>query len=217
MKRRVLLVDDHAILREGLRALLSTEDDLEVVGEAADGETAIELARQLNPDVVVMDIGLLRISGVEATRKIVEADPRVRVIGLSIHDDRHFVSAMLAAGAKGYLPKKCVSDELVKAIREVIDGRTYLGEQVKDVMVKDYVSRAQGKDQGAISMLTDREREVLRLLAGGQDLRQIAASLELSYKTVEGHRQHITEKLGMRSIADLTRLAIREGLVPLDA
>ena len=217
MKLRILLVDDHQILREGLRALLSTEDDFELVGEAADGQAAIDLAQQLHPHVVVMDIGLPGIGGIEATRKILETNPDVKVIGLSIHSDRRFVVGMLAAGAQGYLPKNCASEELVKAIREVGGGGIYISEQLKGIVLEDYVRQVQSKEQPAVSTLSDREREVLRLLAGGQDLKQIAASLGLSYKTVEGYRQRISEKLGMRSVADLTRFAIREGLASLDA
>jgi DNA-binding NarL/FixJ family response regulator len=217
MKLRILLVDDHQILREGLRALLSTEDDLQVVGEAADGRTAIDLARRLHPHVVVMDIGLPGISGIEATQKILETGPDVKVVGLSIYRDRGFVAGILGAGAKGYLPKNCASEELVKAIRAVGGGGIYISEQIKGVVVEDYVRQVQAKAQDAAAILSDREREVLCLLAGGQDLKHIAASLGLSYKTVEGHRQRITRKLGMRSVADLTRFAIREGLVSLDA
>lgn len=217
MKLRVLLVDDHQILREGLRMMLSAEDDLQVVGEAGDGQTAIDLAQRLRPHVVMMDIGLPGISGIEATRKILDGNPDVKVVGLSIHSDRRFVVGLLAAGAKGYLPKNCASEELVKAIREVSSGGIYISDQVKGLVVEDYVRQVQAKEQGTAAPLSDREREVLCLLAGGQNLKQIAAALRLSYKTVEGHRQRITEKLGMSSIADLTRYAIREGLVSLDA
>jgi two-component system, NarL family, response regulator NreC len=216
MKLRILLVDDHTIVRDGLRALLSTEKDFCVAGEAADGPEAIKLAEQLHPDVVVMDIGIPGISGIEATRKILTANPEIKVVALSIHTDRRFVSGMLGVGARGYLPKNCAAEELIRAVREVYAGHVYISANLKDVVMEDYAIHAQGKGQDTLASLSGREREGLCMLASGQNVKQIAASLGLSPKTVEAHRQHIMEKLDLHSVADLTRFAVREGLVSSD-
>ena len=214
MKRiRVVLADDHTIVRDGLRALLSLEKDIEVVGEAGDGVEAVRLARELNPHVVVMDFGMSNLNGVEATRQISETAPDIHVIGLSVHKVRRWVTGMLMAGAKGYLLKNCAGEELVNAIRSVMAGQIYLDHQVARVVVDDYVRQLQGADVPSLSSLTDRERQVLRLVALGQHTKGIAASLGLSAKTIETHRQHIAEKLDLHSVADLTRFAIREGTV----
>ncbi len=215
-KTRVLLVDDHRIFREGLRTLLALEKDLCVVGEAGDGIEAIRLAAALKPDVVVMDIEMPNLNGVEAARAILKATPELRVIGLSVHTDRRLVTGMLAAGARGYLPKNCAGEELVRAIRSVAGGQIHISSQVSGVVIEDYILRSQDAAQPSLRALTDREHEVARLLALGQNSKQIAASLGVKDKTVEAHRQHIMEKLGFRSLADLTRFAIREGLVSPD-
>jgi len=215
-KVRVLLADDHTIFREGLRMLLSQAEDLDVVGEANDGVEAVRLTQKLRPHVVVMDIGMSNLNGVDAARKILETAPDVRVLGLSVYKDGRFVTGMLGAGAKGYLLKNCAGEELVRAIREVMAGKTYVSSQVSGVVVEDYMRQIQGAGEPSLLALTAREREVARLLALGLQNKQIAASLGLSAKTVETHRQHLMEKLGMHSVADLTRFAIREGLVSLD-
>ncbi len=214
MKRvRVLLADDHRIVRDGLRALLALESDVVVVGEAGDGEEALRAIPKTHPQVVVMDIGMPKLNGIEATRRITEDYPEIRVIGLSIHSDRPFVKGMLTAGAKGYLLKNCASDELVQAIREVMAGRIHVSPQASGVVVEDYVRQVQGEPVCSLLLLSEREIEVLRLLSLGRQNKQVAASLGISPKTVETHRRHITEKLGMNSIADLTRFALREGLI----
>lgn len=214
MKRlRVLLADDHTIFREGLRMLLSIEPDIEIVGEADNGTEAVRLTGKLKPHLVVMDIGMPDLNGIDATRTILETVPDARVLGLSVHNDRRFVMGMLGAGAKGYLLKNCAGEELVRAIRDVMSGRVYVCSQVSGVVVEDYVRKVQGTGAPSLHALTEREREVVRLLALGQRNKQIAGSLGLSDKTVEAHRQHIMEKLRLHSIADLTRFAIREGLV----
>jgi DNA-binding NarL/FixJ family response regulator len=212
-KVHVLLADDHAIFREGLRMLLSLEKDLDVIGEADNGADTVRLAKWLKPDVVVMDIGMPNLNGIEATREILETAPDVRVLGLSAHKDRRFVMGMLGAGAKGYLLKDCAGEELVRAIRDVMGDRIYVSSQISGVVVGDYVRQVQSSGEPSLLSLTAREREVMRLLALGRHNKQIAASLGLSEKTVETHRQHMMEKLGLHSIADLTRFAIREGLV----
>ncbi len=212
-KTRILLADDHRIFRDGLRLLLSQEEDFLVAGEAEDGRAAVRLAVELNPHVVVMDVGMPGLNGIEATRQILRVDSSIRVIGLSVHDDRRFVTGMLMAGAKGYLLKNCAGDDLVHAIRRVMDGRIHVGAQVTDIVVDAYVQNVQESAAPSVLNLTEREREVARLLAGGQNNKQIAATLEISVKTIETHRQHLMDKLGFHSIADLTRFAIREGLV----
>lgn len=213
---RILLADDHTILREGLRSLLSLQEGFQVVGEAGDGVEAVRLAKELSPQVVVMDIGMPGLGGIEATLEILKHDPDIRVIGLSIHSDCRFVKGMLSAGAKGYLLKDCAADELVQAIQNITAGRVHVSPQVSGLLVEDYVRQIQRGDSGTLLSLTAREREVLRLLARGQHNKQIAQSLGLSSKTVDAHRQHIMDKLGLHSIADLTRFAIREGLVSPD-
>ena len=215
-KVRILLADDHTVFREGLRMLLAQEEDLQVIGEAGDGAEAVRLTMKLKPHVVVMDIGMPNLSGVEATRQIIESAPDVRVIGLSVHNDRRFVMGMLGAGARGYLLKNCAGEELICAIHEVMLNQIYVGSRVSGYVVEEYVRQVQGGEKPSLLSLTDREREVLRWLALGKHNKEIASSLGLSDKTIESHRQHIMEKLGLHSIADLTRFAIREGLVSAD-
>jgi two-component system, NarL family, response regulator NreC len=212
-KIKVLLADDHTIFREGLCMLLSQEKDLEIVGEANDGEEAVRLTQERQPDVLVMDIGMPGLNGVEATRRIRESFPEARVIGLSVHKDKQFIKGMLAAGAKGYLPKNCGGVELVRAIRDVMNGHVYLNAAISAILVDDYVSKLQSSEQASLTTLTEREREVTRLLALGQHNKQIASSLGVSDKTIENHRQHIMEKLGAHSTADLARFAMREKLI----
>ena len=215
-KIRVLLAEDHMVVREGLKTLLSLEEDIEVVGEASDGLEAVRLTKELKVHVVVMDIGMPKLNGVDATRKILETAPECRIVGLSVHKDRRFVKGMLTAGAKGYLLKNCAGEELVEAIRQVAAGQVYLSSQVSGVVVEEYVRQIQGDEAASLLSLTEREREVLRLLVLGKHSKQAAAALNLSPKTIESHRQHIMEKLDLHSIADLTRFAIREGLVSAD-
>jgi DNA-binding NarL/FixJ family response regulator len=212
-KIRILLADDHTIFREGLSMLLSQEKDFEITGEAADGEEAIRLVRETQPDVVVMDIGMPGVNGIDATRRILESFPKMRVIGLSVHKDKQFIKGMMAVGAKGYLPKNCAGGELVRAIRDVMGGSVYLNTEISAILADDYVQKLQSPEKVSLTTLTVREREVARLLALGRQNRQIATSLGLSEKTIENHRQHVMEKLGIHSIADLARFAVREGLV----
>lgn len=213
---RVLLVDDHKILRDGLRALLVAEDDIQVVGEAEDGAVAVERTQELLPAVVVMDVGMSGMNGVEATRRIRAGGQRVGVVALSTHSDRRYVLAMLDAGATAYVLKASAADDLVRAIRAVHRGEGYLSPEVASVVVGSYVGRLFPTDTSAWNLLAPREREVLQLVAEGLTSKQIAARLEISLRTVESHRKNIMEKLDLHSVADLTRYAIREGLVPLD-
>ena len=215
MKTRVILADDHTIMREGLRGLLAKVPRVEVVAEAEDGRAAVKLARKLTPDVVIMDIGMPDLNGIEATRQIAAKSPDVKVLGLSVHCDRRFVAQMLAAGAAGYLPKDCAFEELASAISTVAANRKYLSPSVVDAVVEHYVQQMEASGSTAYTVLSPREREVLQLLAEGQTTKQIALSLHVSPKTVETHRRQAMEKLGLYSVAELTRYAVREGLVSL--
>jgi DNA-binding NarL/FixJ family response regulator len=211
---RILLADDHRILREGLISLLEKQPGLMVVGEAQDGRSTVRLARQVLPDIVVMDIKMPGLNGIEATRQILAENPAIKVIALSMHPDKHFVKAMLQAGATGYLLKYSASQELIKAIELVMAGRVYLSPQIAGVVVEDY--KMPGADNSVFAVLAPREREVLQLFAEGKSPREIAASLCLSLKTVEAYRRQIMEKLGLKTLADLVKYAIREGLASLD-
>ncbi len=216
MSLRVLLADDHRIVREGLAALIGREPDIEVVGTASDGREAVRLAREAAPDVVLMDVAMPGMSGVEATRQIVAELPAVRVLCLSMHVERKFVSAVLEAGAAGYLLKDCAHEELVEAIRQVTAGRAYLSPSVAATVVDDYAARLSGETAPDASPLSGREREVLQLLAEGRSTREVAERLHLSPKTVGSHRERIMRKLGIDSIAGLTKYAIRHGLTTAD-
>lgn len=212
---RVLLADDHKILREGLRTLLEQEGDIQVVGEADNGRTSVKLASELAPDVVIMDVAMPDLNGIDATRRITEAEPNARVLALSMHSDGRYVRGMLQAGARGYILKDCAAEELTRAIRTVMANQVYVSPGVTGTIVDDYV-RQLSADTDEPATLSRREREVLQLLAEGGSTAQIADRLHLSVKTVETHRKHIMDKLGLRSIAELTKYAIREGITTLD-
>lgn len=217
MSIRVLLSDDHRIVREGLRSLLEKEPDLEVVGEAEDGHSTVELARKLRPQVVVMDITMPGLNGIEATRRITEEVPAVKVLALSMHVDARFVERILKVGATGYLPKDCASEELTRAIRTVSANQTYLSPTIADIVRRDYLRQGSKADSSVFSILTAREREALQLLAEGKTTKDIAFRLGVSVKTIETYRQHIMAKLNLRSLAQITKYAIREGLTSLES
>ncbi len=212
---RVLLADDHQMLRQGLRALIEKEDGMSVVAEAEDGREAVELSRELEPDVIVMDVAMPNMNGIEGTRRIVAEQPGSRVLALSMHSDRRFVKEMFAAGALGYLLKDSAFGELVLAIRTLADDRIYLSPGVADAVIKDFVHRRAESDTSVFSLLTARQREVLQLTAEGMSTREIAEQLKVSVKTVESHRAKIMEKLDVHSIAELTKYAVREGLTSI--
>jgi DNA-binding NarL/FixJ family response regulator len=220
MVTKILLADDHQIVREGLKSLLNSHEDMEVVGEARDGRSAVEMAKELSPDVVIMDVGMPHLNGIEATRQITSREPEAKVVALSMHSDRRFMGEMLKAGAKGYLLKDGAFEELATAIRSVIANKVYLSPRIANVVVDDYARRPAGQqtsDASAFARLTPREREVLQLMAEGRATKEIAMDLKVSIKTVETHRRQIMEKLSIHSVAELTKYAIREGLTSLDA
>lgn len=204
-------------MREGLKSLIAAEADMSVVGEAQDGKTAVNLARKLGPNVVVMDVSMPDLNGIEATRRIVNDNQNVRVVALSGHADQHFVREMLSAGACAYLLKQTAYEELVRAIREVMRGKKYLTPEVARGVVDAYVELTQPNGQTPVFvLLTDREREVLQMVAEGKSTKEIASDIHVSVKTVETHRRNIGEKLDLHSVAELTKYAIREGLTSLD-
>jgi DNA-binding NarL/FixJ family response regulator len=213
---RIILADDHKIIREGLRSLLERQQDMKVIAEAQDGVTAVSLVQKLLPHVVIMDIGMPEMNGIDATTKITGEQKAVKVIALSMHSDRRFVMQMLKAGAAGYLLKDSAFEELVTAIHTVMQGQHYLSQKITDVVVQEYLQNLPRNEATVFTVLTSREREVLQLIAEGKSTKQIAAALNVSVKTIETHRQQIMEKLNMHSIAELTKYAVREGLTSLE-
>ena len=215
MSIRILIVDDHNIIREGLRALLEKEPDMEIVAEAENGRMAVQMVRKSNPDVVIMDIGMPDLNGIEATSQIMARSSSVKVIALSMHSNKQFVVEILKSGALGYLLKDCAFEELASAIRAVVANQIYLSPKIANIIIKDYV-RHSTSESSVFSILTAREREVLQLLAEGKITKEIAYDLHLSIKTIETHRRTIMTKLDIHSVAELTKYAIREGLTPLE-
>lgn len=215
MSIRVILADDHKIMRNGLRALLEKHQDIEIVGEASDGRTAVDLAFELSPDVILMDVSMPDMNGIEATRRIIEKSPKVKIVALSMHSDKKFIAEMLNAGASGYLLKDCAAQELIHAIHTVMKNRSYLSPDIAEIMIQEYKQIVSKENLSAYSLLTSREREVLQLLAEGKTMKEIAFALEISVKTAETYRQHIMDKLDIHTIAGITKYAIREGLTTL--
>jgi DNA-binding NarL/FixJ family response regulator len=215
MSIKILLVDDHAIVRQGLHSLLEKEPDIEVVGEAEDGREALELVSKLMPDVVVMDITMPNLNGVDATRQIMHEFPKVKVIALSMHSDRTFVVSMLKAGASGYVLKECLSDELVEAIRTVAGDGWYISRRITGVVMGDYVSRLLETTESPLEILTDRELQVLQPIVEGKSTKQIALELHVSNKAIEATRRKIMEKLDVHSIPELVVKSIQWGLISL--
>lgn len=206
---RILLADDHAVVRQGFRMILAAQPDLAVIGEAANGREAVELAEQLQPDLVVIDVSMPELNGIEATRRIHEAVPRCRILALSMHRDSVYVREILRAGAHGYLLKDGIDQDLLSAVRAVAQGQGYLSPAVSDAVLSDY--RRHVTDP--IDLLSSREREVLQLIAEGKTNKEIATDLNLSVYTIESHRGRIMEKLNLHSAGELIRFAIRNGLI----
>ena len=217
MTIRILIADDHQIVRQGLRNLLEKEPDMRVVAEADDGRATVRMVREISPEVVIMDVAMPDLNGIEATRQIVAEFPKIKVIALSMYADQRFVLNMLKAGASGYLLKDCAFEELTRAIRLVMAHKTYLSPGVTDIVVKDYTSGGNSSGKGSdFSTLSPREREVLQLMAEGKSTSQISGLLHVSVKTIETHRQQVMHKLNIHSVAELTKYALREGLTFLE-
>lgn len=212
MSTRIIIADDHTIVRHGLAKLIEAEEDMEVIAQTENGISTVELARELSPDIVVMDVAMPDLNGIDATQQILREDPKVRVLALSMHSGKKFVIAMLQAGAMGYLLKDCALEELISAIRTVIEGKTYLSPSITDIVIQNYVRNIDQQGDSAFSVLSQREREVLQLMAEGNTTKQIALRLHISPKTVEGHRLRLMNKLNIDNVAQLTKYAIQEGL-----
>ena len=213
MSTRILLVDDHAVVRSGLRMLLENERDIEIIGEASSAQGAIESAMALKPSVILMDIGLPDLSGIDATREIKKRVPEAAIVALTIHEDEEYFFKMLEAGASGYVPKRAAPEELLTAIRAAATGQVYLYPSLAKLLVRDYLDGGRATDQPTSSDLTDREQEVLTYLAEGASNEEIATSLVISPKTVARHRENIMRKLNLHSRSELVRYAIRKGII----
>lgn len=213
-KTRILLADDHGVVRKGLRFLLESEPDFEVAGEAADGRQAVDLAAELAPDVVVMDIAMPRLNGIDATDQIVRRAPRTGVIILSMHSDEEYLVRALSAGAKGYLLKDSAEADLVDAIRSVSEGKPFFSPAIAKTLLEDYLRRLQQRGlSDSYDLLSDREKEVLHLLAEGKTNKEVATLLDLSPYTVETHRNRIMQKLNLHNTAEIVLYAVRKKII----
>jgi DNA-binding NarL/FixJ family response regulator len=211
---RILLADDHNILRDGMRLLLERQPGFDVVGEAADGREIVELAREHQPDVVVMDIAMPNMNGIEATRRIVEKQPHTGVVILSMHYDESYVIRSLKAGARAYLLKDALKTELIAAIRAVAEGRSFFSPKISRILQEDYVGALERRGaEDSYELLTDREREILQLVAEGKTNKEIASTLNVSLYTVDTHRTHILQKLNLHSVPELILYAVRKGII----
>ncbi|MBI4186544.1 MAG: response regulator transcription factor [Chloroflexi bacterium] len=212
-KIRVLVVDDHALMRDGIRALVAVCEDIEIAGEASEGKEAIEKARELTPDVIVMDIAMPGIDGLEATRRITKKNPEIKVLVLTQHDSREYVLSAVKAGAAGYIPKRALGSELMTAIRSVYRGDSFLYPSATTILIEDYLRQVK---EEPFDRMTDREREILKLIAEGHTSQEIADMLFISLKTVLGHRTKIMEKLDIHNRTELIKYAMRKGMVSID-
>lgn len=212
----ILLVDDHAIIRQGLATLIEQQVDMEVAGHAESGRQAIKLAMELKPDIVVMDVSMPDLNGIDASQQILKQVPEAKIIALSIHSHRRYIVGMLRAGASGYLIKDCVFEELLTAINMVLKNHIYLSDKIRDLVLKDYILNIKINDSLKSCPLSEREKNVIQMIAEGATTREIASRLDLSISTVETHRRHILDKLNTSSVAELTKYAIREGLTSME-
>jgi DNA-binding NarL/FixJ family response regulator len=212
VKMRILIADDHGVMREGMKVLIENQPDMEVVGEAEDGLMVTQLAKELSPDIIIMDISMPNLNGVEATRLILTENPDIRVIALSVHLDKHFVTQMLKAGASGYVLKSCLFDEVLRALRTVNRNEHYLSPKITDVVLDDYIHYMAIYNKSAEDHLTARERQIVQMLAEGKTTKLIASRLHISPKTSDANRRRIMNKLGISSLAELTKYAIRKGI-----
>ena len=216
MLPRIIIADDHQIVRQGLRRLLETESDFIVVGEAADGRGAVAMVAEKGADVVVMDVTMPDLNGIEAARQITRDHANVKIVGLSMHADDRFATQMLRAGAKGYLLKDDAFEELATAIRTILDNHIYLSPRISDTVLAAYAVGERNGERSAFDRLSPREREVLQLMAEGRATKEIAHDLGVSIKTIETHRRQVMEKLKLYSVAELTKYAVREGLTSVE-
>jgi two-component system, NarL family, response regulator NreC len=212
---RIILVDDHQIVRECIRMLLKAETDMEVIAEAATGQEVLRQTQKLLPDIVIMDVSMPGLNGIEATRQLLSISPWIRVIALTMHSDRQFVLGMFRSGASGYLLKDCSKEELLQAIRAVANKKTYISPGISGIVIADFIIGGQDRENSAYSILTSREREVLQLMAEGKSTAQIAGCLYISIKTIESHRKQIMDKLSIHTVAGLTKYAVRQGLTSM--
>jgi len=216
MSIRILLADDHEIVRCGLRCLIEEQPDMEVVGDAEDGRTAVDLVRQEKPHVVIMDISMPDMNGIEATRRILGECPEIKVVVLSMHDKRRFVIDTLKAGVSGYVLKTKVRDDLIRAIRAAVGGDVYLSSKITGIVARDFASKLLPSERTTSAILTPREREILQLISEGQTTKETGLRLNVSAKTIESARRRIMQKLGIDNVAGLTKYAINEGITSLD-
>ncbi|HTS28740.1 MAG TPA: response regulator transcription factor [Bryobacteraceae bacterium] len=214
MSIRILLADDHGVVRKGLRFLIERQPGMEVVGEAADGRDALRLAEATNPDVVIMDVGMPLLNGIEATAQMVKRDPSVGVIILSMHSDEHYLLSALNAGAKGYLLKDSAEEDLVRAIQAVCRGTPFFSPEITKTLLEDYMRFLQQRNlQDSYDLLTEREKEVLQLLAEGKSNKEVASILEVSVYTVDTHRLHLMQKLNLHNTAEIVLYAVRKKVI----
>jgi DNA-binding NarL/FixJ family response regulator len=206
---RIVLADDHSLVRQGFKAILASQPDMQVVGEAGNGREAVELAEKLHPDIVVMDVAMPEMNGIEATRRLTESSPRIRVLALSMHKDAVYVREILRAGARGYLLKDSVDADLIAGVRAVAKGEGWISPSVSDAVLSDYRKHV----TAPLDLLTAREREVLQMIAEGKTNKDIAGELNLSVYTVEAHRGRVMEKLNLHNTGELVRFALRSGLI----
>lgn len=216
MSVRILLADDHTLVRSGFRSLIEDKNLFEVVGETSNGRETVQSVCALKPDVILMDINMPDLNGIEATRQIVEFNPAIKVIGLSIYSDKVYIAGMLRAGAAGYLLKDCEPKELIEAIQSVRRNEIFIAQKIMGTIIGDYRKFLLHEDESPHSLLTEREREVLQLIAEGKNTKQIAATLSVSVKTIETHRQNLMHKLDIYTVQDLVKYAIKQGIIILE-